>query len=66
MCPNMNLSEAVERLSKNVLSNESIHFSAVTLACAKIAELPKIDFLENSTSCEPLCAVLYFCDLAIH
>jgi hypothetical protein len=30
----------------------------------KIAPLPKTDFLENAAACEPLCALLYFCDLA--
>jgi hypothetical protein len=35
------------------------------LHATKIAELPKTDFLENSVGCEPLCAYLCFCDLAI-
>jgi hypothetical protein len=34
-------------------------------ACGKIAALPKADFLEIAAACEPLCAFLHFCDLAI-
>ena len=37
----------------------------VRLHAAKIAALPKTDFLEIAAACEPLCAFLYFCDLAI-
>jgi hypothetical protein len=44
-----------------------IQFTSRGLLChaAKIAALPKTDFLEIAAACEPLCAFLYFCDLAI-
>jgi hypothetical protein len=35
------------------------------ISTAKIAALPKPDFVEIAAACEPLCAFLYFCDLAI-
>lgn len=69
-CLNTNLSGVAEELSTDdlchVLSNESLHFLAATLACGKIAMSLKINFLKNSTGCELSRAVLGFCDLAGH
>ena len=54
-----------ERIRENARSRLSCGTSRGFLCHAvKIAALPKTDFLENAVACEPLCALLYFCDLA--